>query len=82
MTARGRALVRALGLGPMLLGLACGSPSPRAATGDASAAVPNITPGYVIVGPAGATAYDAPPLQPVGAQGTHLGRGFGFMVAA
>jgi len=45
-------------------------------------AVPRISPGYVVVGPAGATAYDAPPLQPVGARGTHLGRGFGFMVAA
>ena len=36
---------------------------------------------YVIVGAAGATAFDVPPAQPIGARGTHLGTGFGFLMA-
>ena len=48
-----------------------GAPSPvRAADLD-----------YVLVGPNGATAYATPPAQPVGAVGTHLERGFGFIAA-
>lgn len=34
---------------------------------------------YVLVGARGATVFDAPPAQPVGATGTHIGRGFGFL---
>lgn len=34
---------------------------------------------YVLVRAHGATAFDAPPAQPVGATGTHIGRGFGFV---
>lgn len=36
---------------------------------------------YVLVGPRGATAYATPPKQPVGATGTRLERGFGFIAA-
>jgi hypothetical protein len=34
---------------------------------------------YVLVGTHGATAFEAPPAQPIGAAGTHIGRGFGFL---
>ena len=64
---------------PLCLWLACrGDGHPATAPGPAPIA--RIPPGYVVVGPAGATAFDAPPAQPVGARGTRLAGGFGFMV--
>jgi len=65
-------------LAPLCLWLACQgdgrqTPQPR----DRPAHIPA---GYVVVGAAGAMAFDAPPAQPVGARGTRLGGGFGFMV--
>jgi len=36
---------------------------------------------YVLVGPRGATAYASPPAQPVGAIGTRLEHGFGFLAS-
>lgn len=66
---------------PLCLWLACRGEAQRSAPQPAGLApVSRIPPGYVVVGAAGATAFDTPPAQPVGARGTRLGGGFGFMV--
>ena len=55
------------------------SPPP---VGERPSGVPaaHVPAGYVVVGAAGATAFDAPPAQPVGARGVRLGSGFGFLI--
>jgi hypothetical protein len=72
----------AAALAPLCLWAACQGGSPPARTERRDAVGPHIPPGYVLVGGSGATAFDAPPTQPVGAHGARLGGGFGFMVAA
>jgi len=72
---------RAAWLAPLCLSLACQGPPRSAPPPDGGSPVARIPPGYVVVGAAGATAFDAPPAQPIGARGIRLGGGFGFMVA-
>ncbi|HEX2660632.1 MAG TPA: L,D-transpeptidase [Polyangia bacterium] len=74
---------QSVGVVAVLLLVGCGQREPRA--NAARAAPPSaVRPpdlDYVLVGPQGATAFSTPPAQPVGATGTHLERGFGFMAA-
>ena len=68
-------------------GLGCGDDTRGGATkagparGASSDGIPRAAPlgDYVLVGPAGATAFEPPPAQPSGATGVHVGRGFGFL---
>lgn len=72
---------RAAWVAALCLWLGCRSDAPPSPSRTASdSGPPHIPAGYVVVGAAGATAFDAPPAQPVGAHGTRLGGGFGFMV--
>jgi len=65
----------------LCLWLACrGEASRMDPTGvEGARAVPGLSAGYVLVGPAGATAWEVPPAQPVGARAVHVSGGFGFM---
>lgn len=72
---------RSAWLAPLCLWLACRGEPPRAVPSPGAGGPPfHIPPGYVVVGAAGATAFNVPPAQPVGARGTRLGGGFGFML--
>ena len=65
---------------PVVTGMGCSrDPGGGSATGPRTNPTTIIDDDYVLVGAHGATAFDAPPAQPVGATGTHIGRGFGFV---
>jgi len=81
MNRAGGATTRATWMAPLCLWLAChGQPRPAPAQTTVEGSPFHIPAGYVVVGPAGATAFDVPPMQPVGARGTPLAAGFGFMI--
>jgi len=71
-------LSRGAWVAPLCLWFACRGEGHHPPAGPSPVA--RIPPGYVVVGAAGATAFDAPPAQPVGAHGTRLAGGFGFMI--